>query len=60
MMKILGIHRKTKNRIKVIQENLNFEICILSLKRLQSVKQMNEPNSHMSRAEVYTALRSAV
>lgn len=46
-----------KNLINVIQENLNFQICILNLRRLQSVKQRKEPNCCVSRADMNTALR---
>lgn len=47
----------TENLTDVFQEYLNFEICVLSLKRLQSVK--NEPNCCVPRAESAQFPRSA-
>ena len=40
-----------KNLISVVQENMNFEICVLNLMRFQTVKQKNETNCFVSGGE---------
>lgn len=40
-----------KNQTNVIQVSLNFEICVLNLRRLPNVKQRNEHSCYVSRAE---------
>lgn len=52
--KTLGTH--TQNLINVMPKNMNFQICILNLRRLLSVKQKNESNCYVSRAELHIAL----